>query len=156
MIPSIIERILKHTERRRVRGRSGSPHLRRQCSFLPAAALNHFYSLTHTDQVSAECCETKWCQAPYGLPKTPEKKEWPYLQLSPVTLNHVAIIHRISQWDAITSNSITAITEPQSAKWSNRNPLLSQRSATSACNDPCRAFLISLWTRLRSSLDIIT
>lgn len=62
------------------------------CSFLPAAILNHLYSLTYIDPVSAECCKMKWCQPLYAM----LRHLWLYLKLNSVTLFHVAITYRIS------------------------------------------------------------
>lgn len=66
-------------------------HQSQLCFSLPPAILNHSYSSTHIDQVSAECCEMEWCGASYVMLRHLRRRSG--LLTSPipyVTLCHVA------------------------------------------------------------------
>lgn len=74
-------------------------HLRQclVCSLPPPAMLNHSYSLTHINQVSAERCEMDWCEALYGVLRHLRRRSVLIASsISSVTLYHVAIAYWIS------------------------------------------------------------
>lgn len=86
------------------------------------------------------CCETKWCQAVDGLLRHLRGKSGLYLQPALVTLNHQAITPADQSARCYyVQLHYHRYEGPGQRKWWNHNPLLSWSSATSACNDPCRA-----------------
>ncbi len=72
-------------------------HQSQLCSLLPPAILNHSYSSTHIDQVSAERCEMEWCGVLYGMLRHLRRRSSLITSsIPPATFYHMTIAYWIS------------------------------------------------------------